>query len=633
MGKVNIGIYTADGKDNKIEATFGFDLKDVAAIKTIAGAKFLPANRGGPAWLVMLNIENCHKLRKLFGDRLKIDKPLADWARIHMAKASQLETLAVAEDADLVNLPKLLPEMYEFIASRPYQKADIAFMAMNDAPLNANQPGLGKTVETIAAVYESGRHEGPQLVMAPKTSLEVVWEMELSRFGQDHHVLVAPEGRPGREAVLREALRYHSRGWPFWLVVNPAMITYKAEFVMCEFHASRRDKPRVHEMRTCGACSEKKVPQYPQLFDIEWEHKIIDEFHKCGLTNTATATAQGMNDIPAKKAMGLSGTPIGGKPIKLYGILHYLRPEEFSSKWQFADEWLTVTDNGYGKVIGGIREDRRDDFFKMLSRFMVRRTKLEVLKQLPPKQYQEIWIPLSDEPRQEKQYAEFEEMAAIKIGEEELSATSILAEYTRLKQFAGAAQDVERITVEGRDGELRESLKLHPLLGVSNKLPQVERILNELGIDPNDEDAEGDEQCVIFSQFSELVDMVTEYLRGKGYQADKLTGATTAKRRTALTREFQGDDPLRVLVMTTTAGGVSITLDKASTVIFLDETWVPDDQEQAEDRVHRGSRNHQVTVHKLRSEGTIERYIANTTADKQDINDMILDIRSKMLGS
>lgn len=620
-----------DGKENKIRVTFDFDFADVALVKRINGARFQPDTKGGPAWLVQLNIENCHKLRELFGRRLAIANDLTQWATVHMAQAKELQSLAIAEDADLVNLPKLLPKMYEFVASRPYQKADIAFMAKNDAPLNANQPGLGKTVETIASVYESGNFEGAHLVAAPKTSLDVVWEWELQRFDQKLSVLVAPEGRAARELVLNAAITMHKKKQPFWLCINPAMITYKAEFLMCDYHAAKPHKPRVHEMRSCGACQETKVPNFPQLFDIQWEHKIIDEFHKCGLTNTSTATAKAMNDIPATKAMGLSGTPIGGKPIKLYGILHFLRPKEFSSKWNFADSWLTVTDNGYGKVIGDIRKDREDAFFQMLSRFMVRRTKLEVLKQLPPKQYSSIYIPLGDCVEQAEQYEEFEEMAAIKIGEEDLSATSILAEYTRLKQFAGAAQDVERKTRERKDNELVDQLVLHPRLGLSNKLPQVERILNELGIDPNPEDVAGDEQVVIFSQFSELVDMVTTYLRGKGYPADKLTGNTTRARRTALVKEFQGDDPLRVLVMTTTAGGVSITLDKASTVIFLDETWVPDDQEQAEDRVHRGSRFHQVMVHYLRSKGSIEEYIAEQVRAKQDINDLILDIRRKMI--
>ena len=629
MSKVIVEILE-DGKENRIRVDFPFDMADVARVKSIPGAKFVPKDKGGPFWKVRLTIENCHSLRHVFGKRLVVEDNLKKWATFHMARSKELESLAVAEDADLKLLPKLLPKLYDFISGRPYQKADVAFMAMNEAPLNANQPGLGKTVETIGAIFESGRHEGAHLIAAPKTALDVVWEVELSRFDQPYPVLVAPEGRAAREAVLNRAVKLHKANQPFWLVLNPGLITYKAEFDLCDYHAKMKHRPKVHDLRRCGLCVEHKVANYSQLFDIAWEHKVIDEFHKCGLTNTATATAKAMNDIPAKKAIGMSGTPIGGKPIKLFGILHFLRPQEFSSKWQFADGWLTVTDNGYGKVIGGIREDRREDFFRMLSRFMIRRTKLEVAKQLPPKQYVNLYVPLDDCPEQEKQYSTFEKLASIKIEEEELSATSILAEYTRLKQFAGAAQNVEKKVRENKQGELVEQLVLHPILGLSNKLPQVERILNELGIDPKD--PEGEEQVVIFSQFSELIDMVIAYLRQQGYPADKLTGATTAKRRAELVRAFQSEEePLRVLGMTTTAGGVAITLDRASTIIGLDETWVPDDQEQIEDRIHRASKIHQVTVYYIRSKNTIEDYIADMVRDKQDINDLILDVRRQIL--
>jgi SNF2 family DNA or RNA helicase len=79
--------------------------------------------------------------------------------------------------------------------------------------------------------------------------------------------------------------------------------------------------------------------------------------------------------------------------------------------------------------------------------------------------------------------------------------------------------------------------------------------------------------------------------------------------------------------MTTKAGGVSITLDRADTVHLLDETWVPDDQEQAEDRIHRASRMHQVTCYYYRTKSTIEEEIADLTAEKADVNEAILDRR------
>jgi SNF2 family DNA or RNA helicase len=87
------------------------------------------------------------------------------------------------------------------------------------------------------------------------------------------------------------------------------------------------------------------------------------------------------------------------------------------------------------------------------------------------------------------------------------------------------------------------------------------------------------------------------------------------------------DEHYRVLVMTTTAGGTAITLDRASTVIFLDETWNPDDQEQGEDRTHRASRIHQVMIYRIKTKNTVEEYIEKVLAMKDDINKAILDLR------
>lgn len=605
----------------KIVVEFPFDFGLVNKVKTIGGAKFVPKDKGGPYWTVPLNIDVCHTLREVFGKELKIGDELRKWAKAETETTSELVTLATADDAVLERLPLILPKLADFVGGRPYQRADIKFKANNPAPADTNQPGLGKTVTTIGAVFEApgDLHAGPQLVSAPVSSLEVVWLEELSRHDQPYPVLVAYGDRSDRQDVLNRAIDLYDDGEPFWLVVNPAMVAYERKFNYCSVHARSARKPTVKVAKECPECEEYLAQKFPELFEIKWKHKIIDEFHKCGLTNTTTLTSQAMSAIEAEKAIGISGTPMGGKPIKLYGLLHFLRPEEFTSKWAFADQWLSVTDNGYGKDIGGIRKDRQEAFFRMLGRYVLRRTKAEVLKELPPKQY--VHVPVTMTPTQAKQYRQFEKEAAIKIGSEELSATSILAEYTRLKQFANAAQDVKKIWDPQTE---KEKLGLTALPD-SGKLIQTERILNELGIDPKE--MEGDEQCVIFSQFSDHVNMITQWLQDNGYPAEKLTGDTKTAERTRLVREFQSEQGLRILVMTTTAGGVAITLDRASTVIFWDETWNPDDQEQAEDRVHRGSRFHQVTIHYLRSKDSIEQLIQDQAQDKRDINALILDIR------
>jgi SNF2 family DNA or RNA helicase len=250
-------------------------------------------------------------------------------------------------------------------------------------------------------------------------------------------------------------------------------------------------------------------------------------------------------------------------------------------------------------------------------------------------------------PKQKKQYDEFAARAEATIEDQKLNALGILAEYTRLKVFADAYCDkIEQrlVTCEvckGIDTEgcpkclgSGQETKLRPIpSSESGKLPYLVDRLDEVGIRPTtkDEEAEGDACAIVASQFKLVVDMVHKYLNDKGIHTEKITGDTSGDERAAIQRRFQerGPDAPRVVVMTTTAGGVAITLDRADTVHILDETWVPDDQEQFADRAHRVSRMHQVTVYTYRSRNTIEEYIEKVVTEKAAINRSILDIRRR----
>jgi SWI/SNF-related matrix-associated actin-dependent regulator 1 of chromatin subfamily A len=146
-------------------------------------------------------------------------------------------------------------------------------------------------------------------------------------------------------------------------------------------------------------------------------------------------------------------------------------------------------------------------------------------------------------------------------------------------------------------------------------------------------DASGDNVCVIASQHAKTVEMVYELLTGMCIPTAMITGDTSGKKRKEVIQNFQAGTGARVVVMTTTAGGVAITLDRADTVHILDETFNPDDQAQLEDRIHRASRIHQVTCYYYRTRGTIEEDIYELTREKEVTNQQILnELRLKYLG-
>ena len=195
---------------------------------------------------------------------------------------------------------------------------------------------------------------------------------------------------------------------------------------------------------------------------------------------------------------------------------------------------------------------------------------------------------------------------------------SVLAELTRLKQFAGSY---------GRmDGD-----QFVPSLP-SNKYDWTVEWLDERNIDKTVKDMDRSKReqlpkVVIASQFSSLIDVFHQALAAEGIKAYKFTGSTKQEDRLAMVEDWQENpaSEYRVLLMTTKAGGTGITLDAADDLITLDDEWDVSAMEQLEDRIHRISRIHQVTIWPLRSRGTIEESIARQNFQCDNSIKMIID--------
>jgi len=615
-----------------IRLTFSFDAGTVRDIKTVPGRRFLPPERGGPAWLVPLDLATARRLRQLFGDQLLLGRDLVTWGRDAVSQEQSLASMVLSDDAVLVNMPGLLPGLDAFIRGettgwpdRPYQRADIKFMAATSA-INGNQPRLGKTLEVIGAVYEAGIHEGPHLVIAPQTSLETVWRYELERWQRMPVFTYSGETPQNVRADMPDSIAEAMavmRG--YWLVTTPHM-----------------------------------VRQNTDVFTLEaWNSVTVDEFHRTGLSNTKSQFFAAVKQLEAKRKWFLSGTPIGGKPIKLFAPLQLMYPKSFTSKWRWAEQWLRVETKQI-RVKGGRQQTIREihglkpgseaEFYTAHAPYMVRRLREEVLPQLPKKLPIDVWCPMT--PTQAAQYRKFEEAAELVIGHVEadkgqrhLLSNCILTEYLRLKQFANAYSLVieKEVTCKWCKDKERDDinecwycsgtgkqmvLNLSPTED-SGKLPFLLDRLKEAGIDPDDPD--GDSQAVIASQFKGTVDMIADWLPKQGIDCLKLTGDTNKRgERAEIQHTFQSGDGPRVIVMTTTAGGVAIDLGRADTCHVMDETWNPDDQEQLTDRILGAYKLHQVSCFYYRSLNTVEEYIAGVTALKSNLNDIVLDVHRQI---
>jgi SNF2 family DNA or RNA helicase len=205
------------------------------------------------------------------------------------------------------------------------------------------------------------------------------------------------------------------------------------------------------------------------------------------------------------------------------------------------------------------------------------------------------------DPAQTKAYQQMEALAEADLLSGRITATGVLAEITRKRQFATATHDIGM----GRQ-------HLIPTLP-SNKIDWL--------IDFMQERQETGQKVVVASSFSSMVELAARTIRKEtGLEVLTLTGETSDRARADLVARFQDpSDTLQVVCLNRDAGGESITLDAADEMVILDMPWISDRDEQLISRIHRVSRIHQVTIYRLVSTDTIDEWLANLNDEQRAV--------------
>jgi SNF2 family DNA or RNA helicase len=646
--------------------------------EVIPGAYFRERER---RWSVPLGMATCRLLRSEFQQALEIGPRLWSWAESERAVESRQKAIGTGLDA--VELPRITqshPRLATALQSRPYQTRAARFIADGKRVLIADDPGLGKTTEAIAGVVESGI-EGPHLIAAPVAAMSDAWEREIAaRLGNSARVFSITGSKARRQKLLDEALWADTVDGESmaeterkldvldrtWVIVNIEMLRTKTWWICpkCEAENAEKaaeyavameefiqagifvlqlpklfvpvqdrweasDKPK-SAIVDCGhdpsRVRTEHVHQFPELFGRSWGALIMDECQRSLLRNTGkqSQVRNGAMLLDCELRVALSGTPMRGKPQRLWGVLNWLDRAKFSSRWAFIERYWRVTQSGYGgaREIGDFLEDRAPIFNTDLDRYMLRRSKLEVSPELPPKAYMgtpldakderspvAVWLPMS--PEQEKAFQSMAAMGMAEVSGGRLQAVGVLAMLTRMKQFSSA---YGHLIVKGEDEEFKP-------LSPSNKLDWLEQFLIERNIigDP-DEVPTG--KVVVVSQFTSLLGMMAGKLfADHGLKYARITGAVTGEKRQHEIDRFNDlESGVNVMFLNTLAGGVAVTLDAADDMVFMDETHVPDDQKQAEGRID--NRRPEVKVAQRRywyvkSLNSIDEAIARTNARRE----------------
>lgn len=585
-------------------------------------------------WSMPLSMDICRNLREVFGDGLLIGPELNAWAKAEVSRERSLSELGRnLTGVELLEVPKRYPALAARMSSRLYQASAARFVAEGRSVLIADSVGLGKTTEALAGVVESGV-AGPYLVVGPKTSLRSAWEREVSTWIPDAYVAPVRQARPARTRSLDEALNPAFDLSNTWVIINIEMIRTQCwwDCGVCGERFKSSDRPK-SDIVLCG-CDIRKVKtvyehEYPQLFGVEFGAIIMDESQRSLIRTSGTPTlVRAGARLLQVRADGLriamSATPMRGKPQRLWGTLNWLRPDVYRGYWSWTQRYWKVV-GGYGGSLNiqGFNTAAEPAFNAALDGIMLRRTKAEVSPELPRRQYMgtplepgnpdspvAVW--LDPDPKQDKAYQEMLRMGSAEVKGKMVNAIGVLAEMTRLKQFATSYGEVIQ-----KDGlpHFRPALP-------SNKYDWVAQFLQESSlIDPDDEPGG---KIIIVSQFTEVLALFRRSLEEKyGLRSRSITGSVTGSKR--LEAEDTFNDPasgVNVMFLNTKAGGVSITLDAADDMIFLDETFDPDDQEQAEGRNDNRRPEEKVVPRRywyLKTLGTVDEAIAkvNLSMDKE----------------
>lgn len=435
---------------------------------------------------------------------------------------------------------------------RDYQKDGIRWIShLNTMQLNgilADDMGLGKTLQVLVYL-DSYKSDKPHLIVCP-SSLMYNWDNEIHKFNIQLDSVCVSGAQNERTAYIHE----------------------KHDLYITTYDYLKRD-----------------IKEYVKK---EFEYVILDEAQY--IKNPKTQNAQCVKSLQCSHRLALTGTPIENSLSELWSIFDFLMPGYLYSLSHFTKniEKPIRIDNDTKK---------QEQLKKLVSPFILRRTKQEVLKDLPDKVEKEMWLTFS--PEEKNIYlanlARANEQLQEQFKLEHVDSILILALMTRLRQICCDA----RMLYEDID---TMSTKMSVCLDLIETLK------------------ENNKKVLLFSSFTSIFDNFIKEFNARGIKYHMITGQTSKEKRRIEVDEFQSDDS-DVFLISLKAGGTGLNLTAAQAVIHFDPWWNISAQNQATDRAYRIGQTKNVLVYQLLVKGTIEEKIYEMQQNKKEMSDMFVE--------
>jgi superfamily II DNA or RNA helicase len=473
----------------------------------------------------------------------------------------------VAQVRDQAHLKKRIEEAFPSVANSAafrkllkvplylYQRQGALFAAKAGRSLIADDMGLGKTIEAIAAVEILARTVGLErvLIVCP-TSVKHQWKQEIEKFCSRSAEVV--EGLlPKREKLYRSD--------SFYKITNYDVIHRDVDLI-------RNWAP---------------------------EMVILDEAQR--IKNWKTRRAQSVKKLDSRYALVLTGTPLENRLEELHSIVEFVDRFHLGPMFRFLAEHQHVDENG--RVVG---YHSLSKIAKSLESILVRRTKKEVLKELPERLEKNYFVPMTDE--QMKHHEENREIVA-----------RIVAKWKRFGFLSESDQRMLMIALQNMRMSCNSTYLLDKKTDYGVKADELMTVLEEIF-------ERADAKVVVFSQWLGTHEIILDRLESFKRNYVLFHGSIPGSKRKDLIQQFKNDPDCRVF-LSTDAGGVGLNLQNASAVINMDLPWNPAVLEQRIGRIHRLGQHHPVRVVNFVAQGTIEHGMLSLLSFKQSLFSGVLD--------
>lgn len=331
---------------------------------------------------------------------------------------------------------------------------------------------------------------------------------------------------------------------------------------------------------------------YNELLKYRWDALVCDEAHYLKSQNSIRSKIVRFLSRNIPHILLLTGSPILNRPIEIFNLLNMIDEKKWNNWYSFAIRYAEGKQGYFGFETRGA--SNLGELNQKISKYFLRRKKSDVLKELPLKNRIEIPIELEKEDREAYNLVE-----------------NNLINY--LRQYR---DKTDKEILKSLQGEKLVRLNLLREVNSMGKINVVKELIKDI---INSENG----KVIVFSCFnSPLIELSEEFEE----ESVLLLGNTPVDERQEIIRKFQENPETKIFFGGIKSAGIGVTLTKATSVIFIDYSWVPGDHSQAEDRMHRfGNTAESVNIYNIISKNTIDDFMGKLLKHKQEIIDKVIE--------